>query len=835
VSDVGLIGGKAMGLSDLRRCGCRVPAAFVVTTRAYARHLRSDPAEPVANPDARLVAELREAYALTGHSPVAIRSSAPEEGSTATGRYLTVLNVQGEEMLVAAIAKAWRQAHAAKASSMALIVQRMLFPSAAGLMATRSPESADHVLIESVWGQGYAVAGGGSTDRFVVNRQSMAVKSHPHNKPQIVVAQPDGGIEWLPCPPEMADAPSLTPAQAVELATLGLHVEAVRGHPVAIEWAIVDSEVYALQATRIAEPDAWDAPRPARPHDRWSRLNMIDLVPEPVMPFTWSLCAEHWAEQRRADFRYYRLPEASTTSYFQLHDCRLYSNVGAYHSLLGQLGRASQALAPYDISTDSPQRHQLDPHPLRIGRLVRHMPGLLMTVASNGWLRFRSKRAFEDAPGLARRYRSIDLDKLDAQQTWATFNELWTGVRRLESFERALDASAFSANRVLEVVSHRWLGNQKVIRSLVVGDDSNGPNAIARELAGLGRLVEDPAIAGELRTVEDLRALSPKLDDAVRQFLDRHGHRCRGELDWGRPRWAEDPQPVLAAIEAQVRAGAGKHVASASRDEAAHEKTLAFATIARLPGERILPWRRLIFSLVLRRARKVLPARSIPRDRVMMVYFEGRRMLLHLGTLLVKDGVLQNPSDIFLITVDEISAIVGGSQRPELQELVHRRDLKLRRAASRPTPDVLDANGRSLDEEPAQRRVAELSGRGAVPGTVQGRVKILSRPEDARGVEVGCVLVLASADIGSTLLFPQAGAMVVERGGLLSHAIVLAREFGLPAVIGVTGATSILRNGDLVSVDGDAGIVKLLERDGSPDRNARPSSSVATQTQLTGI
>jgi phosphohistidine swiveling domain-containing protein len=100
---------------------------------------------------------------------------------------------------------------------------------------------------------------------------------------------------------------------------------------------------------------------------------------------------------------------------------------------------------------------------------------------------------------------------------------------------------------------------------------------------------------------------------------------------------------------------------------------------------------------------------------------------------------------------------------------------------------VLDANGRSLDEEPAQRRVAELSGRGAVPGTVQGRVKILSRPEDARGVEVGCVLVLASADIGSTLLFPQAGAMVVERGGLLSHAIVLAREFGLPAVIGVTG------------------------------------------------
>jgi pyruvate,water dikinase len=148
---------------------------------------------------------------------------------------------------------------------------------------------------------------------------------------------------------------------------------------------------------------------------------------------------------------------------------------------------------------------------------------------------------------------------------------------------------------------------------------------------------------------------------------------------------------------------------------------------------------------------------------------------------------------------------------------------------------VLDANGRSLDEEPAQRRVAELSGRGAVPGTVQGRVKILSRPEDARGVEVGCVLVLASADIGSTLLFPQAGAMVVERGGLLSHAIVLAREFGLPAVIGVTGATSILRNGDLVSVDGDAGIVKLLERDGSPDRNARPSSSVATQTQLTGI
>jgi pyruvate,water dikinase len=203
----------------------------------------------------------------------------------------------------------------------------------------------------------------------------------------------------------------------------------------------------------------------------------------------------------------------------------------------------------------------------------------------------------------------------------------------------------------------------------------------------------------------------------------------------------------------------------------------------------------------------------------MLLYLELRRIVIALGGQFLARGHLQCVEDVFMLTRGELEALSreDAGRQAQFQVTVQRRRLQLGRAAQRSVPDVLGWDGHpveidsSAQPQPAGTR-AILTGRGAVPGTVQGPVRLIQTPSDFGGMRLGEVLVLASAEISSTLLFPLAAAIVDERGSLLSHATVLAREYGLPTVVEVTGAARRLHNGDLVRVDGDAGSVEILRQ-----------------------
>jgi pyruvate,water dikinase len=265
----------------------------------------------------------------------------------------------------------------------------------------------------------------------------------------------------------------------------------------------------------------------------------------------------------------------------------------------------------------------------------------------------------------------------------------------------------------------------------------------------------------------------------------------------------------LAALRACLASGSPRRSATPA-DWGPIEREV-FTRLGNLPMERILPWRRLLFRVVLRRARRLLPLRSIPRDRIMLLYLEGRRILLALGTQLQAKGVLDAPGDLFLLTVSELESLVTAESTIDARAVVGRRRLQLSKAALRPAPDVVGPDGCPVTPPEASTATNDtLQGLGAVPGVVRGTVRIVRRRDDVATVRLGEVLVLASTDISSTLLFPLAGAMVVEEGGLLSHATVLAREYGVPTVVQARGATGRLADGAQVEVDGGRGIIRVV-------------------------
>jgi pyruvate,water dikinase len=812
-------GGKALGLAAMLRARCKVPKAFVISAHAYARHRESPPGSgcALAAADPGLAAAIAAGWESLGRGAVAVRSSGLREdsaGGSQAGRHVTVLNVSTFDGLLEAVVEVWR--HAAglgTGEAVGVVVQRQLRPVSAGVMLTNSPEAPGRVLIESRWGLGVGVVGGHDSDRIVVDGTGR-VAIHVAAKADMVEPAGQGGTIHSPTPSELVEACSLSEKDARRLARLGRRLEKTLGTPQDIEWALVGGgELYLVQSRPVAAPDTWDAPPPAQPFDLWSRVTVAELLPDPVSPFTWSLGSEWWSEMRRMHYRRIGVRGLRDVQFFRLFDYRVYFNIGAGYYLRGLMGRGTEMLGPYGISTESLGRHGVQRRRPAYGRLLQSMPRLLAGAAASAWSRRGARESFETARATAARYHAQEVDGLSAGELWVRFEGLRREIAALEVLERAVDNAVYGAGRHLEILCHWWLGDRTLMRDLAAAADPGGPASIAPELARLSELAPDDVRsnvqADRLGDLEAIRRQSPEWCREFDAFLDRVGHRTDAELEWAQPRWREDPAPVLAALRACLASGSPRRSATPA-DWGPIEREV-FTRLGNLPMERILPWRRLLFRVVLRRARRLLPLRSIPRDRIMLLYLEGRRILLALGTQLQAKGVLDAPGDLFLLTVSELESLVTAESTIDARAVVGRRRLQLSKAALRPAPDVVGPDGCPVTPPEASTATNDtLQGLGAVPGVVRGTVRIVRRRDDVATVRLGEVLVLASTDISSTLLFPLAGAMVVEEGGLLSHATVLAREYGVPTVVQARGATGRLADGAQVEVDGGRGIIRVV-------------------------
>jgi rifampicin phosphotransferase len=835
-------GGKGASLARLARAGFRVPPGFHVTTSAYLDFIgRGGLREPVlaavsavdvsdaatfGAPAARIselfagqplpaptAAAIAGAYAGLGDDvPVAVRSSATVEdlpGMSAAGQHDTYLNVRGEAAVLDAVKRCWASLWSARALgyrarrgvepgevSIAVVVQQLVLAEAAGVMFTIDPlDGAREVVISANWGLGESVVAGDVTpDVAVVDRASGTLVSYQVGSKETMTVADGTATRAAGTPAGLRSAAVLSPGQAGELARVGLAIEKLYDEPVDIEWALAAGELSVVQARPITTPASRPAVGPGEQWNDsldgdylWSNGNLGEALPDVMTPATWSFVE---LLMSRMTFP----PSLPGYRGYGRIGGRFYANVSMSISLEALVGisprRFAALLGP--VLGKLPPIEEIPRPRLPRWKAVRLM--VPATVAMLRRVRASQKRMPQFLAGAPSRCERL---RAEIGQTTDTtvLASLWQQkVRPL--LEEACDMLAAAATHGTTLLSIPGklakLVGEADSALLLSGQQAGGtPLASLGPVTGLARLAR-----GEIDR-----------DTFARQY----GHRGSHEVELSIPRPAEDP----AWIDSQLAA-----VSSTAHD--------ADALLATQEAARAAAWERLgrqdrrkanaSRKLVARWA-PVARDREAARSEVARSAWVARTWVLRAGEL------TGHGDDLFFLELPETVDLLRGEPGPLAKVPARRAAYETYRALP-PYPALIrgrfdpirwaaDPDRRSdyYDERAQTARPDDtITGFPGAAGVVEGIARVLRTPEDAAQLRGGEILVTTVTNIGWTPVFPRAAAVVTDVGAPLSHAAIVARELGIPAVVGCGNATMLLHSGDRVRVDGSNGTVEVLHQ-----------------------
>ncbi len=850
-TQVAVVGGKGAHLGELSRIeGVRVPAGFCVTTDAFRRIMADAPSMDDRldrlsrlEPDDReairaLSAEIRRtveaialpddlAAAITGplarlgeQAAYAVRSSATAEDlptASFAGQQDTYLNVVGAAAILRHVSRCWASLFTERAVTyrlrsgvdhrrvhMAVVVQRMLFPRAAGILFTADPVTGNRKVasVEAGFGLGEAlVSGRVNADVFKV-RDGEVVARTIGTKQLAVHASPAGGTRERAVEPERQAQPALTDAQAVRLAQLGRRIEAHFGRPQDIEWCLVDDDFQVVQSRPITTLFPLPAPTDGENHVYVS-VGHQQMMTDPMKP----LGLSYWQMTTRA-------PMAEAGGRLFVDVTKGLASAASRDSLVSALGKSDPLIG-------DALRTLLDR-----GDFVPSLPD-----APPGWSVPGSGHApLETDPAIpaeliARGEASIAALKRDiqAKSGSALLDFIRTDIEALKQFQfdplsmRVILAgmeAAWWLNDKLE----EWLGTQNAADTLTQSVPGNVTSEMGLALLDVADVIRPhPEVVAFLQHVEDdgfldelpgLAGGSEALD-AIRAWLDRYGMRGVGEIDITRPRWSERPSTLLPMLLGNVRnfePGAGGRRFEQGRQEAWKKEQEVLERLRALPeGEQKAAETRRMID----RVRTFAGYREYPKYGMVSRNFVYKQALMEEAGRLVKAGVLRDREDIFFLRFEELHDVVRTSHVDD--ELIRRRREEFDSYRSLTPPRVLTSDGEAVagayrrDDLPA----GALIGLAVSAGTVEGRARVILDMAEA-DLEPGDILVTAYTDPSWTPLFVAIAGLVTEVGGLMTHGAVIAREYGLPAVVGVEHATRRIRDGQRIRVHGTGGYVEIL-------------------------
>ena len=815
-------GGKGANLGELRRAHFPVPDGFVITSAAYA--LAAEAAgvtgETPATARVRLVASpvpsgiadaVREAYRALGSPDVAVRSSATAEDlpdASFAGQQDTILNVSGEDAVLDAVRRCWaslwndravayRQTHEVPAEGLrlAVVVERMVDAQIAGVLFTADPITGRRrrAAIEAVRGLGeQLVSGAVNPDHYVVNTRSGAILERR------------GDI--------VADA------QLGELAALGARIEEHFGRPQDIEWAIDRSgKVWIVQSRDITTLYPLPTTAPADENDLrvYFSFNVAQGVFDPFTPLglqTFRLLSAGFAA---AIGRPVADPTAGASLYAE-SGMRVFIDLTPV--LRDPFGRElpPRFMSAMEFRSAAIFTKLLDDPRLRPQGSASRSRFLTLTTVLRTGAPQNAVRAIL-RPDATRKRMLAGLDR-----AIASVRVPETSAERLDAFEELIVAfpPRFFPRLVGVVISGylcyalagRLLDKRARpgdLQTVLRGLPHNPTTEMDLALWDIARAArDDPASREALgsRTPAELSAqyragaLPPSLQRRMTAFLERYGHRAIAEIDLGLKRWSEDPAHLLGAIANYLRIGDDATAPDLQFARGAREAEAMIDTLAsRLHGPR-----RAVLRFLLGRVRLLSGLREQPKFQIMRVFALGHALIAPVGAELAERGLLEAADDAFFLTLPELRRAVGGDDLRGT--VVARRGLYRREQGRRHVPRVLLSDGTDAETEVATPTDGAIRGTPASPGIARGTAHVIRSPVGAR-LEPGEVLVAPSTDPGWTPLFLTAGALVMEMGGMMSHGAVVAREYGIPAVVGVPDATGRIATGDQVTVDGSAGTV----------------------------
>ncbi len=826
-TQVAVVGGKGASLGELSRIdGVSVPPGFCVTTEAFRRVMGEAPSIADRldrlsrlNADDRdgirtLSAEIRRslegiaipddlAAAITGalagpgeNAAYAVRSSATAEDlptASFAGQQDSYLNVSGPAAILEHVSRCWASLFTERAVTyrvrsgfdhrkvhMAVVVQRMVCPHAAGILFTADPITGNRKVssVEAVLGLGEALVSG------LVNADLYKVRDGE------VVAK------------TIRTTPALTDAQVIRLEQLGRRIEAHFGRPQDIEWCVVDDGFQIVQSRAITTlfpvPGAGDGENRV-----YVSVGHGQMMTDPMKPLglsLWQLTAIPRMDEAAGRLFVDVAPRLASPATREATVAVL----GTGDPLIGDALRTILERGDFipslpDEGPAGPPRRDppapIETDPAIVTELIERSEASNAALARD--IRSRSGSAL------------LDFVLADIQE----LKRILLDPRSHQVFMGAMDAAGW-LNAQLEA----WLGEKNAADTLT----KSAPHNVTAEM-GLALLdVADairphPDVVACLEHVEDegfleampLLAGGSEARDAIATFLDKYGMRCVGEIDITRPRWSERPTTLVPMIVGNIRnfePGAAGRRFEQGREEAQEKERDVLERLRALPDGDLKAEET---KRMIDRVRTFMGYREYPKYFIVSRFFAYKRALLEEADRLVASGVLREREDSFYLTFQELQDVVRTEQVDDA--LIARRKEAFKSYEALTPPRVLTSEGEAVagayrrDDVPP----GALVGLPVSAGTIEGRARVILDVADAE-LEPGDILVTAFTDPSWSPLFVAIAGLVTEVGGLMTHGAVIAREYGLPAVVGVEHATRLIRDGQRIRVHGTDGYVELL-------------------------
>lgn len=562
-----------------------------------------------------------------------------------------------------------------------------------------------------------------------------------------------------------------------------------------------------------------------RPFDLYTRANAGEVLPGLISPITWSTIGEGLNEYFQNGMAKAGFKDARRLRFATLYKGRMYFNVGAlYEYYVERAGVPSMAFLRSFGGPAGDQGLPLPERGLRPGRFIRYLPRMAMQARRQDRSPDELRRAIPLIDDVTQRLAALDLERIETAAIYHAMVDLLEEIEPCSEVVNDCNSAAFGAYGTLAFLLATWLGDAGLANDLVAGLDMTQTAECSAEL---WRIARKAASRADVRALVARSAPEAMLDSLsadplgagiaadLREFLARYGHRAVDELDIMNPRWAEDPSPLLAVFRSYVASPPGDDPSTvAARQRQVREA--ATARVERLLRRRLIdraiPWKRLLFRQYLKRAQTFVPLREDPKFHLLKVWLPARRCYLELGRRFAKQGMLDALEHVFFMVADEVEdACLGREQDPgPLRERVRARLADYDRWSHLPIPWALGPDEQPLEGSqtlPSESRA--LSGLAASSGRVTGVARVITDLRHADQIRQGDILVAPFTDPGWTPLFPLCAAIVTDLGGLLSHGAVVAREYGVPAVVNTGQATTVIRSGDRITVDGTEGRVYL--------------------------
>ncbi len=843
------VGGKGVSLVKLAANGLPVPDGFNVTTSAYLQFVTENNLISVIHDELALVdlnqpstleaasTKIRDKFdagripplaanailesyaALPGLNPaVAVRSSATAEDlpeASFAGQQETYLNVSGPESLLEAVKKCWASLWTGRAIgyrarreispdqvALAVVVQLLVPAEAAGILFTANPLNGrrDQAVINASWGLGEAVVSGAVTpDTVTIDKSKSRIIGREVADKQVMTVRINGGTREEPVPDNLRQVPALGDQAALELAALGIQIERLYGVPMDIEWALLDGEFSILQARPVtALPEEvidWVLPNPK---GIYMRASVADLMPEPLSTLFETLWIPTQVEQMRPLGKFMLGSEPVLVEDY-LTAINTYAYVNAATPLRTMWWYLTGMIPAYP-------------------RLFRQLVPL--------W-----------RDNLHPQYKAIVASKRDLAEARMPTPDLWREAQELVNAAAyyvcglmfaTMGASAGSEGLLTAAYNRLAKQNGDPDASTLLMGWDNIPVRAEKSLYDIAVWAAQDVRLAEyvVTTPSDILSarvkspdlaplpLFPEFASRFQDHLDQFGY-IIFQLDFAEPLPRDHPEMMLENIKMYLR-GEGKD--PHERQEASEQKRIQTTEtmLKRLKG-----LKRWAFRIALNWGQSMAEVREDALAEIGLAYPKLRQLLYELGSRLVEGGAIQEPEDIFWLEKQEIDSCVEVLERSrplqDLREHVEKRRAFHKQVEQVTPPPMMPVKERVMGikagvfiahtENALEGNV--LKGVATSTGKVTAPARVLHGPEDFDLMQPGDILVAGTTTPAWTPLFAMASAVVTDIGGPLSHGSIVAREYGIPAVMGTGVATKRILNGEIITVDGSAGTVTL--------------------------